>query len=249
MRALRILLIIAVILGIVFTGVDRLAVNIAESQVAEKVKARQGLSVTPEVSIKGFPFLTQVMDKNLDEVDISLSGVTTETVGRIVEITDIKAELTGVRIGSDYSSAVAADAEGSARIAYEDLSKAAPKGASIGWAGAERAAKNQVKLAGPLVDLLKGAGLPIHSGIQTLLGDQKITVYSTVELSESGALRLKTDTLPTLPVSGFEDQLRAAVDHELKIEGMPAGIALDRLEVTESGLKIMGTGKDVALAG
>ncbi|GAA2263367.1 DUF2993 domain-containing protein [Streptomyces amakusaensis] len=249
MRALRILLIIAVILGIVFTGVDRLAVNIAESQVAEKVKARQGLPATPEVSIKGFPFLTQVMDKNLDEVDIALSDITAGTGDRTVEVTDVRAELTGVRIGADYSSAVASRAEGSAHIAYKDLSHAAPKGASIGWAGAERAAKNQVKLVGPLVDLLKGAGIPVPAAIETLVGDQKITAYSTVELSESGALRLKADSLPELPVPGFEDQLREAVDHELKIEGMPAGIVLDRLEATESGLKIMGTGKDVGLAG
>ncbi|MFE0426382.1 DUF2993 domain-containing protein, partial [Streptomyces sp. NPDC058953] len=75
MRALRISLITAVVLGGLFVAADRVAVNYAESKVADKVRSSQGLSRTPDVSINGFPFLTQVAGKQLDDVDVSLKGV------------------------------------------------------------------------------------------------------------------------------------------------------------------------------
>ncbi|MER5771935.1 LmeA family phospholipid-binding protein [Streptomyces sp. NPDC001985] len=249
MRALRITLIIAVVLGVLFTALDRIAVSFAESEAAGKIRDSQGLPSTPEVSIKGFPFLTQVMDRRLDEVGISLSGITANAGGRSVEVTEVRAGLTGVTVGSGYDSAVAGRAEGSARISYEALGKAAPEGATIGWAGAERAAKGQVKLEGPLADVVKGAGVPVPDAVAGALGGRTISAYSTVELTGGNTLRLTADGLPELPVQGFGKALRQAVDLELKIEGMPAGIRLDRLELSEDGLRITGTGRDVALAG
>ncbi|MFF8959331.1 DUF2993 domain-containing protein [Streptomyces sp. NPDC014894] len=239
----------AVVLGVLFTAADRLAVNFAESEAADRIRSSQGLPSAPEVSIKGFPFLTQVMDKRLDDVDISLTGITARAGGRTVAVTEVKAGLDDVRIGAGYSSAVAARAEGSAHISYEDLSKSAPRGASIVWAGAERSAKNQVKLVGPLVEVLKGAGIEVPGPAAALIGDREVTAYSTVELSGGGTVRMKADALPELPVPGLDEQLRRVVDYDLKIEGMPSGIALDRLETTKDGLRITGTGKDVVLAG
>lgn len=57
-RSVRILLIVLVILGGLFVGADRLAVGFAEDEAAEKLRTSEGLSETPDVSIKGFPFLT-----------------------------------------------------------------------------------------------------------------------------------------------------------------------------------------------
>lgn len=72
MRALRILLIIAVVLGGIFVLVDRLAVNFAEGEVADRLKSTENLSTTPDVSINGFPFLTQIAGGSLDEVRIGI---------------------------------------------------------------------------------------------------------------------------------------------------------------------------------
>ena len=68
MRALRILVIVAVILGGLFVIADRVAVGFAEDEAAEQLKTSEGLAKTPDVSIKGFPFLTQVASGELDEV-------------------------------------------------------------------------------------------------------------------------------------------------------------------------------------
>ncbi|CAM5227389.1 hypothetical protein SVIOM74S_03023 [Streptomyces violarus] len=74
MRALRILLITVVILGGLFVAADRLAVHFAEGEVADRLKSRENLSTTPDVSINGFPFLTQVAGGELDDVEVGIDG-------------------------------------------------------------------------------------------------------------------------------------------------------------------------------
>ncbi|MET9364072.1 DUF2993 domain-containing protein [Streptomyces sp. NPDC006632] len=249
MRALRILLIVAIVLGGIFVAVDRIAVNIAESKAADKIQSSQRLGSAPDVDIKGFPFLTQVLAKELDEVDVSLSGVTATAGGHSVNVTEVTAELYAVRIDSSFSSVVAGRADGAANISYADLSKAAPKGATVGYAGAERAAKGQVKVSGPLTDLLEGQGVTLPASIKSLIQGQKVSAYSTVALNGSGAVQLRAESLPKLPVPGFDQRLRKAVDYDLKIEGMPSSIKLDKVTASEAGLRFSGKGTEVHLAG
>ncbi|MFJ8230489.1 DUF2993 domain-containing protein [Streptomyces sp. NPDC094448] len=247
MRALRISLITAVVLGGLFVAADRVAVNMAESEVAERVKTSQGLARTPDVSINGFPFLTQVAGKKLDGVDVTLKSVTASADGRPVNITDVRAELGDVKINSDFSSAVAGTADGSGRISYEDLTRAAPRGATIGYAGPERAAKGQVKVSGSLLDVLKGAGKD-PGRFESLL-KQDVTVYSSVELREGGTVRLRTETLPGLSVPGLDGMLRDVLDYDLKLTGLPKPVTLDRVTAEEEGLKFSGAGRGVSLVG
>jgi len=249
MRALRIVLIIAVVLGGLFVAADRLAVALAEDEAAEKIRSRQGLTSSPEVSIKGFPFLTQVASKQLDEVDVGLTGVTASAGGHSVQVAEVDAELRDVRIDGSFSSATADRVTGSARISYADLTKAAPKGAKVGYAGADRAGKGQVKVTGPLTDLLEGAGIGVPGPFADLLEGRTITTYSTVVLSGGDTVRLRADGLPRLPVPGLDAKVRQVLDYDLKIDGLPSSIKLDKVTATQGGLEFSGTGTDVSLAG
>ncbi|AQU71026.1 hypothetical protein BBN63_18535 [Streptomyces niveus] len=238
-------MIFVVILGGLFVAADRAAVYFAETEAASKIKSSQGLGSEPDVSIKGFPFLTQVANSKLDEIEISIGGITATTEGREVEVTEVKAELRDVTVNSTFSSAVAGSAEGSALISYEDLTKSAPKGATVGYAGPERAAKGQVKVSGPLGDLVEGAGIDVPDAFKALLRDD-FTAYSTVSL-EGDKVRLRAEDLPTLPVPGVEDKLKDVVDYDLTIDGLPSTIKLDKVTATEDGLRFSGTGQDVDL--
>ncbi|MEV0092163.1 DUF2993 domain-containing protein [Streptomyces sp. NPDC050738] len=242
MRGLRIFLIIVVVLGGIFVAVDRIAVNVAENKAAEKIKSSQGLNSTPDVSIKGFPFLTQVLGSELDEVDVKLSGITASAEGRSVQLTEVRAELMNVKIDSSFSSAVAASATGSARISYADLTKSAPKGATVSYAGAERAAKGQVKVTGSISDLLAGSGVSVPESLKAL---PPLTTYSTVKLEGGDHVKLHADALPAL----VESRLRKVVDYDLKLDGLPSSIKLDRTTAVEDGIEFSGTGTDVSLAG
>ncbi|MEV0038545.1 DUF2993 domain-containing protein [Streptomyces sp. NPDC050804] len=249
MRALRILLILVVVFGGLFVAADRAAVYFAEGQIADKIRSSQGLSSQPQVSIKGFPFLTQVLGSSVDEVDIALDGVSATADGHQVQVTEVSAELKNVKIDSSFSSATAAQASGSAHISYADLAKSAPKGATVGYAGADRAAKGQVKLSGRLADVLDGAGIDMPSSVRALLDGQDVTAYSTVSLEGGNTVRLRAEALPELPVPGLNEQVRDVVNYDLKLDGLPSTIKLDRITASESGLQFAGTGTDVSLAG
>ncbi len=55
MRALRILLVIAVVLGGIFVIVDRVAVHFAEGEAADRVRASEGLASTPTWTSRASP--------------------------------------------------------------------------------------------------------------------------------------------------------------------------------------------------
>src|SRR3954469_3671187 len=125
MRLVKILLVFVVIIGGLFVAADRVAVNFAEDEAASRAQQTQGLTTKPTVSIKGFPFLTQVLAKKLDEVDVTADGVQAEAAGQSLRIDRFEADLKGVRLKDNFASAVADTATGSALITYADLTKAA----------------------------------------------------------------------------------------------------------------------------
>ncbi|MCW2873599.1 DUF2993 domain-containing protein [Actinacidiphila oryziradicis] len=135
MRAIRILLVLAVVLGVLFVAADRIALWFAESQAADKAQQSQGFTSKPDVSIKGFPFLTQVAAKKLDDVHITAKGIEAGTGGQTLRIDRFSADLRGVRLSGNFSSAVADTADGTVLITYADLTKAVPSGITVGYAG------------------------------------------------------------------------------------------------------------------
>ncbi|MEU6062324.1 DUF2993 domain-containing protein [Streptomyces sp. NPDC047097] len=230
MRALRILLITAVVLGGLFVLADRLAVKYAESEVADRVKASRGLSSTPEVSIKGFPFLTQVAGRELEQVDIGLTGAEASAGGRAVRITEMDASLRDVRIQGNFDRAIAATATGTARISYGDLAAAAQEDVTLAYGD-----DGKVKLTGSIE-------VPV-------LGKISESVLSTVSVVDGNTLRVRADKVPGDSIPGVEGRIRERTDFDRTISGLPTGLSLQKAEATADGLRISLTGKDVALAG
>ncbi|MEU6084562.1 DUF2993 domain-containing protein [Streptomyces sp. NPDC047108] len=236
MRALRILLIVAVVLGGLFVAADRIAVGLAEDEAAEKIKNTQGLSGDPEVSIKGFPFLTQVASQHLDEVEVTLDGARAGAGGQEIRVGRMSAELHDVEIGSDFSSATAERATGSAHISYADLSKASRDGVTVGYGGRDQAGKSQVKVTAKLQLPLLG---------QTF----RRSVVSTVSVVDGDTIRLRAESVPGSEVPGLEKVVREQIDFDRKLIGMPQGIELDKVVATPDGVDIAVTGSQVRLAG
>ncbi|MEU8686063.1 DUF2993 domain-containing protein [Streptomyces sp. NPDC048611] len=233
MRALRVLVVLVVILGGLFVAADRVAVGLAEDKAAEKIRAGQGLDKTPTVAIKGFPFLTQVAGRSLQEVDADLGGIEARAQGRALRIDQLSAHFYDVGLTSDYTSIEsAASATGNARITYADLTKAAGGGVKISYGG-EKNGRSQVKIS-PKVPLLSS-----------------LEVTGSISIVGGTTVRLRADGLPTMckVLPGCESKVRAQTDHDWKLDQLPGNLKLDRVVLMNEGLSISASGKDVKLPG
>jgi hypothetical protein len=243
MRALRVLLIVAVTLGGLFVIADRLAVNFAEDQAADKVRTTQGLSSTPSVSIKGFPFLTQVAAGKLDEVQIGIKDYETATAnGDKIRISALRADMHGVVFSGDYSSATAQTATGTATITYGELLKAAksePTDISPG-------------VSAKVVGLSAGGNGKIKVEIEaTVLGNElpkPVSVLSTVSV-KGDTVEVRADSVSNLGIDLAENTVRSITDFQQRIGDLPGGIKLDKVEGGRNGVEITVKGSDVRLAG
>ena len=239
MRALRVLLIVVVILGVLFVVVDRVAVHFAEGQAADKLKTTENLASTPDVSIKGFPFLTQVASGELDDVEVGIKDYEAATGrgSKKIRIDDLQADMKGVRFSGDYSSATAADATGTATIAYDELLKAAKsEPTDIGFGFKAR-----------VVGLSDGGNGKIK--VTVSIAGQRIPVLSSVSVTNN-KVQVHADSLPKLAgISLLESRIRAITDFEQKIDGLPGGIRLEKVEAAQDGVDISVTGSGVRLVG
>lgn len=244
MRALRILIIFAVILGGLFVIADRVAVNFAEDEAAQKMRTTEGLSTTPNVSIKGFPFLTQVASGELDDVEVGIKDyeAATGTSGEKIRIADMKADMRGVVFSGDYSSATARTATGTATIAYADLLKAAksePTDVSPG-------------VSAKVVGLSAGGNGKIKVEVEaTVLGNKlpkPVSVLSTVSV-KGDTVQVRADSLPNMGIDVAENAVRSITDFQQAIDDLPGGIKIDKVEGGKDGVEITVKGSDVKLAG
>ena len=98
---------------------DRVANAIAENQMASQIEAN-GFPAKPNVTIDGFPFLTQLIAHDFKNVNISAHNVTDGSL----EISTMNATLHGMHINSGYSSAKVDQINGSALITFSELANA-----------------------------------------------------------------------------------------------------------------------------
>lgn len=240
-RVLRVVLVVGVLLGGLFVGLDRWAAGYAENRMAERIQAHEGGLPGVRVDIQGFPFLTQALAHDLDEVDLKVSdlGVTTPEGGR-TSLSDLRIAFHGVKLNGDYSGGTAKTAEGSALLTYHDLSLAAQPGVTLAYGGAP----GKVKVTATF----------------DFLG-RKVTrsVVSTVSLVDAKdakdgkggkTVRVRADEVPGEGIPGIEAAVRKFTDFDRQLDSrLTSGIQLTALTSDEAGIHLTLGGTNLALAG
>ncbi|MFI7383549.1 DUF2993 domain-containing protein [Streptomyces sp. NPDC049813] len=242
MRALRILLIFVVIVGGLFVIADRVAVNFAENKAADKLRTSEGLTDTPDVSIEGFPFLTQVAAGSLDDVRIGIKDYDAKSGGESIRIADLDAEMHGVKFDSSYSSATAETATGTARISYAELLKAVKK---------QDAAQVAPGVTARIDGLSYGGGdkVKVAVTVNTPVGTLHPTVLSSIKVTD-GKVSARADSLPKAGALELaESRIRAVTDFQQAIDDLPAGIELDKVAPVTDGVEITVKGSNLDLVG
>lgn len=229
-RPIVITLVVLVILCGLFIAGDRISVVVAEHKAADEFKQSQPIDGAAHVSIKGFPFLTQVAGGKIHTVHASATGLKAEGGGTSVRITKLDIDLHDVRLSDGFSTATADTVTGKALISYKDLSDAAPDGVTVSYGG-----KTAVKVTGSF-------DIP-------LVGSWKKSVVSDVKLSGGDTVSLHARHIPDTGIPGLrEKDIRKRIDFSQKVTGLPQGIRLDTLQAGPDGVTINLTGTGVSLS-
>jgi len=208
---------------VLLMAADRGANAYAENQMASQFQSSAGLSGKPEVTIEGFPFLTQAIAGKLHEVDITASDetMTAKSAGSgLLEIASLTATLQGVH-PHGTTSATVDQLNANVLVTFSALINAGglPQGITLSADG-----PNQLKAT---VDILGFSG----------------EATATVEKAGPNQIRIHVTD-----VGGFSADVPGSLaDFPVTLPKLPAGLSIQSVSVTQQGVRIIVSGQHVTL--
>jgi hypothetical protein len=208
------------VIVLVLVGGDRAANAYAENQMASQVQSSLALSGKPNVTIQGFPFLTQVAARTFNTVDVNASNETAGPGGQL-KIASLTATLHGMHIHGTNSATVD-QFTASALVTFTALADAGgiPQGITLAPAG-----PNQLKATVDILGFSSDATAKV-----TQVGDNKINV----KITDFGGVPA--------------DVLGSLTDFTFSIPKLPAGVKIQSISVTQQGLRVTAAGQNTTLS-
>jgi hypothetical protein len=215
-RTRRWLIAVGVIIALL-VGADFAARAVAEQVAASQFQKQGNLPVKPDVTIEGFPFLTQVAAKDLSDVKVGIANLPEGPV----TFSSINATATGIKLHSyAFNSGTIAHINGTAVISF----------ASLG--------NTLSSEFGPLGQLLNGAGLnlteaspnEVKASLNLIVTTGSATWRITrVSGNQINVRLVASNGLPSSLLGGIQDKT-------FSIPALPLGLTLDSLSVTPDGI-------------
>jgi len=216
-RGARRAVIAIVVLLALLIAADRISLVVAEGVAADSIKSSQHLDSTPSVSAKGFPFLTQLISGNYDEIDVKAHGLTVDPSGRQLRVDVVTVVLHGVHVSHGYSVLQADRADATALIRYTDLSRTL--GTSITYAGSGR--------------VRASAGVTV--GGVTLRG----SVSARPDLTSSSTLSFADPQVSAAGISvptALTNTLSSIFQPTISLAALPFGLTFTAITATAAGV-------------
>jgi hypothetical protein len=226
-RRLTIFLIILIVLVGLLVAADFGAKAIAENEVATEIQ-KQGISQKPSVSIAGFPFLTQVISRDIDRMQISWHDLQEGPV----TFKSINAVLNGVHINSSFNGATVSQLTGTAVITFGALSNAVSS--QVGALGA-----------------LGGAGLTLtDAGPDEIKASLDLVITSASATWRVSRLSGNRISIQLIDSSGLPSQLLGSVRNiTIPLSGIPLHLQVQSVSITPNGVVGTLTGQNVTFGG
>jgi hypothetical protein len=205
---------------------DRVANAFAENQMASQFQSSLSLSGKPHVSIQGFPFWTQLIAKDFNNVDITAHNETINSVtagGGALEIASLNATLHGMHFSGFSSKTATVDQLNvTALITLQALANVGgvPQGVTLTADGG-----NQVKVT---IDL----------------GPLSSSADATITQSGPSSIHVHISDFNGIPA----DQLGNFGDFTINIPKLPPGVAIRSISVTQQGVMVTITGHNTTLS-
>src|ERR1700712_2317384 len=230
-------LVALVALLVLLVVADRVAVGVAEGQLASRVQTSQDLPTKPSVNIAGFPFLTQVIGGRYEQVSLGLPAIERDGL-RLSEV-NIRAD--GVRvalgdlIGGRVSSVPVDHARGDVLLTYDDLDAYLAHRVEVPKVTVKRDGKD-AKVTGTVDIPLLDRPVSVSGNAAVDVSGDEVTIRPT-------AVQALTGLLPGLA----EGPAREALTVRFTIKGLPLGVRLDGATLTDQGVRFTAVADGVTL--
>lgn len=234
-RSLKITAILLAVVVVLLFVADRVGAHYAETLIAERVAAqlqqRNIQSSPPEVTITGYPFLTQVLRGNYDEIQVDLRDVRAERLPiplLRVRAHDVRADAQEMINGT--GKVIATTIDGTATLSYTSL--------------VEASGLQNLTLSGDGTNLRIAGNVPA-AGV--LSGAAQVVVVE-------GRVRIKVNELTATNLAPAAQQLLNQYKDRLSavtfsLPPMPFNLKLVAVSPGLSGLDISMSTTEVELAG
>jgi hypothetical protein len=197
---------------------DRVALAVTENQFADQFQ-KQGFPVKPSVTIEGFPFLTQLLGKDFNKVDISASNVPVPLpTGGSISISSVHATINGLHI-SGFSSSANAKVDHITATAFVSFGALAAAGGIGGGSGITVTpdGANKVK---------------ITAGLGGIFSDTE-----EAQITQSGPQTISIKVLPSDSPVGSLLSSFGSFSFSLP-KGVPASLRITDLTLNSQGLTV-----------
>ncbi|GAA2427134.1 DUF2993 domain-containing protein [Actinomadura vinacea] len=225
MRKVLVVLLVLVIGGVV--AADRLGVRFAQDEIGRQVATQYNLRQQPEVKIHGFPFLTQAVGGEYDQIDVTIADWTQAGV----TLRDVKVEMRGIGaplgdvMSGNVNNVTVRTATASVVVPYEVLQQRAPKEVrKIGPKGDDL----QVDLSGQVL------GFPVS-------GNAVVSVKAT---GKGIAITPVSANSGQIPLSA----LRSRLTWTVPLTNLPVGSKINEIRPTPEGLRVSATANDLRMS-
>ncbi|MCW2886870.1 MAG: hypothetical protein QOE54_7005 [Streptosporangiaceae bacterium] len=224
MRKVLLVLVILLVGGVI--AADRIGVRVAQNEIAKQIAAQYNLPRKPTVNIHGFPFLTQAIGGQYDQIDVNIGNWTQQDI----TVSDLKIQLSGLKaplmdvLNGDNSRMAARTATASAIVPYDVIKKRAPQGVK------EISAQ--------------GKDLRLRGTFAFLGFNTDVTMVVAVKATRQG-IAITPDSVQTggaaIPISILQQRLTFTVP----VQNLPIGSRISKVEVTPNGLLVAATADNV----
>jgi hypothetical protein len=236
MRRLITVLVVLVLLAIL---VDRAAWWFAQRAIAEQVQKTADLQERPDVSVRGFPFLTQALRGRYKQIDADLRN---PAVDGGLKIDELDIRFRGVRVSTGdvingrVNSVPVNSANAVATVSFPTLNAAAKENLA-GNRGAS------VKFApGGGDDLLAVTGNYRASGVNVPLAAKAKLVAEDGDL----VVKVTPSTLDAIPREA-RSQVKRLLNKASRLPDLPFGFQAKSVTVEPTGLSVQATSRTLDL--
>ena len=251
-RSLVVLVVLLVVLAGLFVVADRVAANVAESRISDQAATEmrnRGITSAqePDVSVGGFPFLTQVLAGTYQKVTISVDQPQS---GRVklqhltIEANQVHAPLNTLTSGQGQ---VTADTvTGTAKLGWDVVQSLIDQTPLRQIPGLDA---SQLKVAVDNNKLTMSAPVSFAGLKLTLVAAGTLTVANGEVRVQIEDLRTESGGATSSVSKDFINRFRDAFNVKIDVPQMPYKLVINKVQTTSEGITVTATAANVVLAG